>query len=63
MLIFNLNYSKPTVVIFGKSLVEVWVNFGRYLVLGNQAVAFSHFWGVFGVFPTFLKQVFRGLKC
>ncbi len=36
MLIFNLNYSKPAVVIFGKSLIEVWVNFGRYLTLGNQ---------------------------
>jgi hypothetical protein len=31
-----LNQSKPTGVNFNKSLVEVWVNFGRYLVLGNQ---------------------------
>ena len=35
--------SKPTGVNFNKSLVGVWVNFGRYLMLGNQPVKESRF--------------------
>ena len=48
-------FSKSTVAEFGKNLVGVWVNFGRYLVLGNQWFAKSHFWPFFGVFKFFSK--------
>ena len=47
MLNFNIIHSKFTEVKFGKSLVGVLVNFGRYLVLGNQLVDFLQKMGFF----------------
>ena len=43
-----------TIVNFGKSLVKLWVNFGKSLTQGNQGVKVEGFWGVFrGVFSSF----------
>ena len=50
---FLKNRSKSTGVIFGKNMVKVWVNFGRYLVLGNQLVVFLEKWHFFGLFRHF----------
>jgi len=50
---------------FGKNLVKVWVNFGRYLVAGNQEVEKWHFLprkgGVEGKLLTISGGVFRAL--
>jgi hypothetical protein len=47
--------AKSTVVGFGKNLVGIWVNFGRYLVLRInrlQKAVFGLFRRIFTVFAT-----------
>ena len=40
---FDKNLSNSTKLKFDKSLVKLWVKFGKNLVPGNQMVKISHF--------------------
>ena len=58
--VINKFYSSSTTVKYGKNLVRTWVEFGKKMVPGKQAVAKGRFWPFFGLFRSELLTILRG---
>ena len=59
--VINKFYPSFTTVKYGKNLVRTWVEFGKKMVSGKQAVAKGRFWPFFGLFRSELLTILRGV--